>query len=155
MKYGRLAACFRIKDGNNFIVIQPYRKAEGKNEQDCPNLHLMDTLYVTGSQVIIQSVSVVHNCKLSCKLINSTSKIERETVVRSTKYLSVVHDPTHNSFCLNMYCLSSQDFKQIIYLLTTSFTFRVIVSLSVCATYHTPCLHQLFNRKTLYTTYNL
>ena len=73
----------------------------------CPLLELTTEIYGIPSTQICKSVSVVHSCTQSRRLIEETSSslIEREMVQRTK--IVFKHDFSNTIFCYNVFCTNN------------------------------------------------
>ena len=78
VEYGQLKVCFRLRDANQtsgYCLIEAFQEATVNsgtpllNEQDCPLLFALDNLIVIPATDVINTVSIVHQCSTSCKLV--------------------------------------------------------------------------------------
>lgn len=111
MDIGLLAACFTAP-GESFCVVQQAEQMDSFgipvcNEYDCPLLTLSNLFRCVPSICISHSLSVMHECSVSCvfRHVNTTATVERREV--RTRKLCFVHDFLNNLYSLNVYCMHS------------------------------------------------
>ncbi len=77
------------------------------NEQECPLLTLVDVMLVISTNLVLTSVSIIHNCTNTCTFITGhyapKLTIEREHICNNR--LSFNHDYTNKMYCINIYCM--------------------------------------------------
>ncbi len=67
----------------HFFFDRGFMSLQSVNEFDCPQLELSDVFFTVPSSTILKSVSVIHECRSTCKFSFKAAKstFERETVV--------------------------------------------------------------------------
>ena len=75
------------------------------NEYDCPLLTLTANITIISSSLVIQSVSIVHECTSTCVFttLPNICTVERERI--ELAQLIFKHDWTNMFYCLNIYCI--------------------------------------------------
>ena len=73
------------------------------NEYDCPLLMIEDRIITVPVKQVICSVSILHECGLSCTFVTRPSqrRVERELIDGDS--LQYKHDTKNNLFSLNIY----------------------------------------------------
>ncbi len=111
MEYRRLSACFGLGSAK-FAVVHLYEQLmTGSdsllNEQECPLLTLVDVMLVISTNLVLTSVSIIHNCTNTCTYTTGhyarKLTVEREHICSNG--LSFNHDYTNKMYCINIYCM--------------------------------------------------
>lgn len=108
VKIGKLVACIKdINTNESFCTLQKMEKIELTeepilNELDCPLIEETHRFEVTPSESIKGTISLVHQCGISCSVTDRTTiTVEREKATIST--YSVQHDWHNKMYCINIY----------------------------------------------------
>lgn len=108
MEYGLLLAVLKTDEGGSVSLIRGFLWCQSTNEFDCPQLKLSSVIFTVPSSHILKSVSVIHECRSTCKFIHKAvkSNFERETVTSNNTKLEYEHDYNGNLFYyINNYCI--------------------------------------------------
>ena len=105
-------ACIKeVQSQLSYAVLQKFEYVSAGginicNELDCPLVQPTDRFDVKFSTQVLGSISIVHECGISCKVEqNLKTIVEREESVISGAHC-VKHDKKNDLYALNIYCIN-------------------------------------------------
>ncbi len=118
MEYGHFSACFGLGSAK-FAVVHLYEQLMSGsdsllNEQECPLLTLVDVMLVISTNLVLTSVSFIHNYTNTCTFNTGHCArkltVEREHTGICNNGLSFNHNYTNKMCCINIYCMFTLTF---------------------------------------------
>ncbi len=115
MEYGHFSACFGLGSAK-FAIVHLYlyeQLMSGSdsllNEQECPLLTLVDVMLVISTNLVLTSVSIIHNrintCTFNTGHCARKLTVEREHNIICNNGLAFNHNYTNVMYCINIYCM--------------------------------------------------
>lgn len=112
MKFGILLTCCKSSNGNQFCVIRGFQEllSQGearKNELGCPLLLLTHMIVTLRASVLLNAVSIMQECDVTCKFLTRQCprNVERQSL--SFSALDYQHNFYNYNYCFNVYCMKS------------------------------------------------